>query len=94
MLEKEIEQKMREKFKAQNVIFVKFISPSLVGVPDRIVITPNGRIIFVELKRESGVISPLQKHVHKLLREHHVDVRVIIGLEQAMDFVKEICENG
>lgn len=40
----------------------KFISPGNNGVPDRIVVLPGGRIIFVELKREGGgKLSPMQK---------------------------------
>lgn len=90
MLEREIEAKMRKKFKAGNVIFIKFTSPSLTGVPDRIVITPQGKIIFVELKKDGGIISARQKFVHKMLRGYHVDVRVVIGLREAMDFVEEV----
>lgn len=90
MLEKEIEAKMRKKFKAGNVIFIKFTSPSLTGAPDRIVITPQGKIIFVELKKDGGVISARQKFVHKKLRGYHVDVRTVVGLREAMDFVEEV----
>ena len=91
MSENEIEAKMRKTFKVHKVLFVKFISPSMTGVPDRIVITPNGRIIFVELKRDGGVISPMQKYVHRLLRRYHVEVRVVIGFREAMQFVEEVC---
>ena len=90
MLEKEIEAKMRKKFKAGNVIFIKFTSPSLTGVPDRIVITPQGKIIFVELKKDGGIISARQKFVHKILRGRHVDVRAVVGLREAMEFVEEV----
>ena len=91
MRESEIEEKMRKRFKAYKILFIKFLSPSMVGVPDRIVITPHGRIIFVELKREGGVISPMQKYIHKLLRKYHVEVRVVIGLREAMGFVEGVC---
>lgn len=90
MLEREIEAKMRKKFKVGNVIFIKFTSPSLTGVPDRIVITPQGKIIFVELKKDGGVISARQKFVHKKLRGYHVDVRAVVGLREAMEFVEEV----
>ncbi len=90
MSEKEIETKMREKIKARGGLFIKFVSPGAAGVPDRIAITPHGRIIFVELKREGGVISPLQKFVHKQLRMRHVDVRTVTGLQEGMDFVREV----
>lgn len=91
MTEKEIEDKMRKKLKAHGGLCIKFTSPSMSGVPDRIVIMPHGRIIFVELKREGGVISERQKYVHKLLRKCHVEVRVVIGLREAMGFVEGVC---
>lgn len=95
IVESEIENKMRQKLKAHGGIFFKFVSPSVSGVPDRICILPHGRIIFVELKREGGVVSPRQKYIHKKLRHLGVDVRVVIGMEQAMEFVREVCgEHG
>lgn len=39
----------------------KWVSPGNAGVPDRIVIFPERRPIFVELKAEGGKLSPLQK---------------------------------
>lgn len=95
IVESEIENKMRQKLKLHGGIFFKFVSPSVSGVPDRICILPQGRIIFVELKREGGIVSPRQKYIHKKLRHLGVDVRVVIGMEQAMEFVREVCgEHG
>ena len=39
----------------------KFKSPSQRGVADRIVCLPDGRTWFVELKKEGGRLSELQK---------------------------------
>lgn len=39
----------------------KWVSPGNAGVPDRIVVFPEQRPIFVELKAEGGKLSPLQK---------------------------------
>lgn len=91
IVESEIENKMRRKLKEYGGLCIKFVSPSGSGVPDRIVILPNGRIIFVELKREGGIVSERQKYIHKKLRKLNVDVRVVIGMEQAMEFVREVC---
>ena len=52
MLEKEIERRMGEIIKNRGGLFYKFIG--LVGAPDRIVIIPGGRVIFVELKTDIG----------------------------------------
>ena len=46
----------------------KWVSPGCAGVPDRIVILPNGRVFFVETKSERRKSSALQKKRHTELR--------------------------
>ena len=60
MLEKDIERKLVAGVKRAGGKAYKFVSPGNVGVPDRIVIWPNGVIHFVELKTSKGVLSRLQ----------------------------------
>ena len=50
MREREIEEKLRLESQKRGGLAMKFVSPGLVGVPDRIVILPQGRLGFVELK--------------------------------------------
>lgn len=67
MLEKDIERKLVAGVKRSGGKAYKFVSPGNVGVPDRIVIWPNGVIHFVELKTSKGVLSRLQGvQVHEL----------------------------
>lgn len=93
MIESDIETKMRKLIKKRGGLFVKFVSPSSRGVPDRIVLKKPGIIIFVELKREGETPTPLQKHWHKILRSFGFDVRVIIGMQEALRFVEEVFPN-
>lgn len=61
-LEKEIEQALVRKVKAVGGLCLKWVCPGWAGVPDRIVLLPGGRIVFVELKRpKGGVLSKRQK---------------------------------
>lgn len=54
----------------------KWRSPGRRGVPDRIVLWPQGGVSFVELKAPGGRLSPLQKWTHAMMlsRDHHVAV--------------------
>lgn len=64
----------------------KWISPGNSGVPDRIVFLPNGKIIFVELKTDSGIVSGLQKIQIKRLQDLGQDVRIVKGIGGLVDF--------
>lgn len=62
MLEKFLEQKLVRRVKAAGGLCLKWSSPGAAGVPDRIVLLPGGRVIFVEMKRpQGGRLSKLQK---------------------------------
>ena len=90
MLEKEIESRMVKLVRKRGGKFYKFVSPSNTGVPDRIFVKKPGVVIFVELKREGKAPTPRQKYVHREMRNYGLDVRVVIGLKQAMEFVEEV----
>lgn len=60
--EKDIEQKLRKAVEAAGGKCVKWTCPGWTGVPDRLVLLPGGRIVFVELKRpKGGKLSEMQK---------------------------------
>ena len=90
MLEKEIERKLVKQIEKQGGLCWKFVSPNLPGVPDRIVILPNGRIIFVELKTEIGRLSRLQDYCIGQLRARGCDARIIKGQAALNEFLKEV----
>lgn len=60
MTEEYIEQKLVKAVKKRGGMALKFVSPGLDGVPDRIVLLPMGRIAFVELKAPGRKMRPLQ----------------------------------
>ena len=60
-LEKEIEQKLKKMVESHGGLCLKWVCPGWAGVPDRIVLLPGGRVVFVELKRpKGGKVSKLQ----------------------------------
>jgi hypothetical protein len=68
MREKVIEQKLVMEVKRRGGICPKFTSPSFDGMPDRLVLLPNGKIGFVEVKAPGKKPKPLQLARHRLLR--------------------------
>ena len=58
--EKQIEQKLAEAVRGKGGRALKFISPGFAGVPDRIVLLPEGHVAFVELKAPGQKMRPLQ----------------------------------
>ena len=82
MLEKKIEERLRKKAKEAGGLAAKWVSPSMSGVPDRIVFLPGGKIIFVELKRPGEKPTPLQNRIIEILRGLGADVRVVDSMEK------------
>ena len=69
-LEKDIEQKLIKIVKRHGGRCPKWVSPGWSGVPDRLVLLPGGRIIFVETKRPKGSrVAALQKKWKAWLEE-------------------------
>ena len=60
-LERDIERRLVDGVKKLGGRAYKWVSPGSNGVPDRIVILPGGKIIFIELKTTTGRLTDLQK---------------------------------
>ena len=90
MLEKTIERKLTVAVKKAGGIAVKFVSPSFDGMPDRLVLLPDGLIAFVELKAPGKRPRPLQEARHRLLRSLGFKVYVIDQPEQIGGMLDEL----
>lgn len=90
MKESAIEARLVRMVRERGGLCYKFVSPGNPGVPDRIVITPGGRTIYVELKTEVGRLSGLQKWQRSELEKRGADIRVLKGLAQVKQFVEEV----
>ena len=60
MSEKTIEAKLVQTVKLMGGLAPKFVSPGLDGMPDRLVLLPNGKMAFVEVKAHGKKPCPLQ----------------------------------
>lgn len=86
-----IERALARQVKKMGGMAVKFVSPGLDGVPDRIVLLPNGKMAFVELKAPGKKLRALQEKRKKQLEKLGFPVYVIDGLEQIGGVLNEIC---
>ena len=77
MLEKQIEASVCDYAKTKNVLVYKFTSPNRMAVPDRMFVRPDGKIFFIEFKREGQKPTPAQDREHERLRGHGVQVFVV-----------------
>ena len=77
MRENFVEKKLKLAAESFRGVAIKFVSPSLTGVPDRIVILPKGKICFVEIKAPRRKPSKLQRYVLRKLYRLGVRVAVV-----------------
>lgn len=77
MLEKQIENKLTMAVKKADGIAPKFVA----GMPDRLVLLPDGVFAFVELKAPGENPRPLQKARHRKLRALGFKVYVIDSVD-------------
>lgn len=88
MRESTIETRLVRACKDRDVQCYKFVSPSNRGVPDRLIISPFGRVGFIEMKAPGKDLSALQKHTFRKLRERNVPAWVVDsaeGIKLALD---------
>lgn len=90
MREKEIEKILVDEVKRLGGRAFKWTSPGNDGVPDRIVILPDTRVIFVELKTDAGVLSPLQKVQIGRLKKLGQWVEVVKGIRGLRVFFEDL----
>lgn len=90
--EKYIEQLLSKEVKKIGGLALKFISPGMSGVPDRIVLFPSGRIAFIELKASGEKMRPLQIKRKSQLESLGFLVYCIDSKEAVEDFIKEVMD--
>lgn len=92
--EKQIELRLVTAVRKQGGLALKFISPSFAGMPDRLVLLPDGKMAFVEVKAPGKKPRPLQVKRHEKLRELGFQVFVLDSLEDIPGLLQQIAEGG
>ena len=94
-LENEVEGHLRRRVEKVGGMCVKFLPDFARGFPDRIVLLPGGVLVWVETKRpQGGVLSPVQKVQHVLLRRLGQRVEVVWTKDQADDLIDSLVSTG
>jgi hypothetical protein len=87
MLESDLEQIFRHAVRADLRGWTMKMVPAEKGAPDRIVCLPGSRMRLVELKTETGRLSPKQRHLHAKLAKLGTTVDVVVGRQGIVDWV-------
>ena len=90
MREKMIEQKLIQAVRHAGGLALKFVSPGLNGVPDRLLLFMGGKAAFAEVKAPGQKPRPLQVRRMEQLRGLGFRVFVIDGTEQIGGVIDEI----
>lgn len=92
--ERHIERNFSRDVNRRGGLALKFTSPGWRGAPDRIVLVPGGRIVFVEFKAPGKKPSLLQVRRHNDLRLLGFDVRVIDNVDDSRNLIDELFGGG
>ncbi|MBI6873402.1 VRR-NUC domain-containing protein [Clostridium aciditolerans] len=90
MREKLIEQKLIKAVKDIGGIALKIVSPGFDGIPDRLILLPNRKIAFVEVKAPGKTLRPLQEKRKRQLEALGFLVFCLDNLEQIGGILREI----
>lgn len=92
MLEKQIERKLCDEVKNRNGMCLK--QTGLAGIPDRLVLLPNGKCAFVELKAPGEKPRKLQQMRMKQLKKLGFKCFVVDGAEQIKPMLEVIADEN
>ena len=90
MREKEIEAALRRVVTDYKGWCLKWTSPSLTGIPDRMILLPGGKVAFVEVKAPGKGLRPLQLKRIEELRKLGFRCYVINNMTQIPVLVEEL----
>lgn len=79
MTEQQIQSKKIKELESKGYYVIKLINTNKNGIPDIIAIAPNADVLFVEVKKEDGKVSKLQKFRLKELQNHGLKTQIHRG---------------
>lgn len=88
--EKQVEQALVKETRQSGGMCPKLVSPGTDGMPDRLVLLPEGRMGFVEVKASGKKPRPLQQKRHEQLKDLGYTVAVLDDPQQIPEILDEI----
>jgi len=87
MLERDIEKKVKDYAKNLGWLAYKFTSPGHAFVPDGILISPRGRIVFIEFKQLGKKPTAGQLREHERLKKQNCLIYVVDNIEYGKEII-------
>lgn len=90
MREAKIETFLTKEVKKLGGLAVKFTSPGMAGVPDRLLLLPGGRVVFAEVKAPGKKLRPLQVKRKQQLETLGFQVYVVDSYQSVETLIEEV----
>ena len=88
--EKNLEKYFVAQIKKRGGRAIKMDGSIMAGIPDRLVLMPQGFVAFAELKTSIGRKSAIQEHTQGLIKALGVRVTTLYGRLQVDDYLAEL----
>lgn len=95
MLESTLEKRLKREVEKSvlGAVCMKWVCPGYSGVPDRIILLPGGKIIFVELKAPGKRERVRQEYVQARLRKLGFIVFSSVDSSKKIDAIVQYCKS-
>jgi hypothetical protein len=89
MLERDIEKRVKDYARSKGWLAYKFTSPGHTFVPDGILISPKGVVIFIEFKQSGKKPTAGQLREHERLRNQNCLIYLVDNVEYGKEIINE-----
>lgn len=87
--ESSIETYLRKRVRDAGGLCIKLVPAGYVGIPDRLVLLPGGRVVFVECKKpRGGVVAPMQERWRDRLLDMGMPHRFVFTREDVDEMME------
>lgn len=92
--ESELEGKLKSKTESMfpGIMCLKFSSPGCSGVPDRLILLPGGKAVFVEMKAPGKKERSRQEFIQKKIRSLGFEVFSAVKTTEKINEVVDRCK--